>query len=178
MNTDVIDPIALPIPNQRLSEHLGQVLRRQDDQVRAADAKAGAIIALSLAVIGWILASGRGLPASLWILDWRGALFGVSLVAAGAAGILCVAAVLPRAWAPQTTGSLFWGDVLAHGSPGDFWAHLQRQTDESLTRQMTDEVYVLARILDRKFRLVRVAGWLALSAGVLAACAAVLARMR
>lgn len=162
-------------PTSSVREHLLQVLRLLQDQARSADAKAGPIVAVTSALVGWMLLTGKALGPHA--LAWPNVLFHVALAAGAISDFLAILVIVPRPWSPHLPGSFFFGDIVQHADAAAFWQHLNGQSEEDLARQLSDEVYVMARIVHRKFTSVTWASWLAVSGGALAAVASVAARV-
>jgi hypothetical protein len=65
-----------------------------------------------------------------------------------------VMAIRPRLWNKAFPGYIFWDSVLAHKTPEQFAVSLSELSDGERTRQVSDHLFLLARIAKRKYTLV------------------------
>jgi hypothetical protein len=117
--------------------------------VNLADAKAGGVLTLAVAV-GAVLANLDPDGCRLQTARWAG--FVAFAIAIGAA----VFALFPRL--PSTRrGLIFWEDVRGYGSPQAYVDALSALNDADVDRAYAEQNFYVSRVLHRKYRSLQVA---------------------
>lgn len=126
-----------------------------------ADAKIGALVGVNLAVAGLLLARVPAQCAAAAI-TW--------LAIAGHAGALGVLGfgIYPRLDGGGI-GTLFWEQVRRYPSAKDYVADVDALSPSAAERVYAENNYVVAGVLRRKFRAIRIALWITAGALLLAA---------
>lgn len=155
-----------------LQEQLNRLLDLAHHQVHFAEAKNGALTTLNFAlIVGMLAISGEDLA---W--QWRFYMFSVSATL-GLSGLVAVASFLPR-MTPipderrKSSGNVaFSGDIALMGSELFLKTLATKMgVSEEPTLYCVDlahQIYVNARIAERKFRRFRLATWMTLSGVVI-----------
>jgi Family of unknown function (DUF5706) len=144
-STDAVEPF------------LWDVHKYTNDYIRFADTKAAFMVAVSTALIGTLVSSSvfdSSFHQNLchWTVyrwsAWGGLLLLICSLLSG------VMVIRPRLWNKANPGYIFWNSVVAHRTPERFAVALGKLSAADRTRQVSDHLFILARIAERKYTLV------------------------
>ena len=154
-------------------EYLWKVHDYVNNYIRFADAKAGAILAFSVAMIGALFSAKMhagftatspgnwGLPEMLSVVAFGSLAISV-FVAAGA--------IKPRLLnTKQDPGFVFWENILAHKEPQVFWDAYAPQGQPDLEKNLAYHLFDLCRVCRSKYLWVAISLWAGLVGGFLGA---------
>ena len=145
------DPVA------ETGKFLWEVHRYTNEYIRFADTKAAFIAGVSTALIGGLVGSSLfdscfRTKLCLWTgIQWAGVFGLFSLVASLG---LSVAAIRPRLWNNASVGFIFWGSIKGHRTARNFTHAVQGLSTLERTAAISDHLFVLAGIADRKYAYV------------------------
>lgn len=178
-----VGPASTPPPVD-LFDFLWKTHSYLNDYIRFADTKAALVIALSTALMGGMLSveahhwcSPRLLDIEnpAWKQTWLGVGAVISLSSLTLAFLSSILTLNPRLWSTATSGLIatikhnmstaaptlahspgfiYWGEILAHSSPDNYWASMSRQTKGDLEQYLGKRLFVLAGIADQKYLFV------------------------
>jgi len=142
--------------HERVDERLGRAINGYlHHYVLVVDAKAVAIAAASLVVVGFVVSPGAKSLDAPWNL-LGGAL-------AVAAAIVAGSVLYPRT--PRYNGGhLFWFDIRNFESPTEYWKSLVALDEDAIGLEYARQNYSVSGVLVRKTRRVQLALWLISSA--------------
>lgn len=144
-------------PDAGTSEFLWEVHRYTNEYIRFADTKAAFIAGVSTALIGSLVASSlfdSCFRTSLcqWSKLQCTGLVGLLLLSASVT--LSVAAIRPRLWNPTSVGFIFWGSISGHGTASRYSHAVERLTPQEKSAAISNHLFVLAGIANRKYAYV------------------------
>ena len=151
---------------------LWEVHKYINEYIRFADTKAAYIAGVATALIGSLVASSlfdslsRASLCQWSKLQWMGFL-GLILLALSLG--LSIAAIRPRLWNNRSIGFIFWGSIVGHDTAHNFMRAAQGLTEEEMTKSISEHLFVLAAIAQRKYTYVDRALYAGLVGGVVAA---------
>lgn len=161
-------------PDAETSAFLWEVHRYTNEYIRFADTKAAFIAGASMALIGALVASSSldssfEITPSLWSkVQWLAALGLVLLVAAL---ILSIFAIRPRLRKHSTAGFIYWGSIAGHGSATQYTEQVRALSARGRALAVSDHLFILATIAERKYAYVDRAMILGVIGGVFAGLA-------
>ncbi len=119
--------------------------------IAVTDAKAGAIAAVSLVVVGFVVAP-ESLSRDGW-LNWLGA------ASAAIATLTAGSALYPRT--PHSgNGHIFWGDIASHETALAYWKSLSSLDADGVGFEYARQNYDVSKVLIAKMKAVRWSIWL------------------
>ena len=84
--------------------------------------------------------------------------------------------VYPRLWSTEQHDFIYWENILAHGQSLEYWEEFRSESAEGLARGLCVNIRTIASLCKHKYRLLRVATWLALLGGGMGAALLLLHR--
>lgn len=156
-------------------DYLTDLLDDTREELTRADSKAALLLAAAGVIVGALIAgllNGRWTPSELdnrveWVW-WVG-------VAAAASGILSIAAAIypriRRRGAPRPGVPTYYGDIAAYENIDSFRLAIEGTSNSQ--KRLIDQVYVVSKIVQRKYVLLR-RGLLFFGVGVLMSTIAIL----
>lgn len=113
--------------------------------IDVADAKAGVLIGLASALLGFIFTqTNYQCFALLWVAT------GIEIIAIG----ISIYAVLPRLYSGHN-GFIFWEDILTWNSPKSYAAQVAELTKNKIEHDYAEQNFYLSKILNRKYTAIR-----------------------
>jgi hypothetical protein len=152
-----MDELQQPEPAESLNDFLWKVHSYTNDYIKLADTKAAFVAASTAGIIGAAMSTSmfdsilRSAPSSWSFLQWAAAL---GLLLLGVSFVMSIWVLWPRRWKSKHPGFIYWEAVIEHGDAKSFSAAIRSQTDSALTTSISNHVFVLAMIADRKYKLV------------------------
>jgi hypothetical protein len=152
------DTVTTDIPEgseESTAHFLWEVHRYTNEYIRFADTKAAFIAGVSTALIGSLVSSTLLdtvllTSPSLWSkLQWTAI---VALILLAASLAFCISVIKPRLWNNRSVGFIYWGSVIGHGTTRDFTKAVHALSVRERSVSISDHLFVLAAIADRKYR--------------------------
>jgi len=133
------------------------------EYIRFADQKSAFVFAFALGTLGLLFGQhafdGFASDPLLWIRNEM--VYGMAAGLLILSSALSIAAILPRLWASEPKGLVYWDGVAKFQSPTQYFEALRAVRRDALHRELADHCFNLARICSRKYALVRYAIWAA-----------------
>jgi hypothetical protein len=139
------------------SDFLWEVHRYTNEYIRFADTKAAFIAGVSTALIGSLVGSSlfdSCFRTTLCLWSKLQILGAVGLILLATSLALSIAAIRPRLWNNTSVGFIFWGSIIGHGSARHFAQALHGLSAKERSIAISDHLFVLAFIANRKFAYV------------------------
>ena len=142
----------------RFAEETHQYIR---EYIRLADQKAAFFLGFSAALLSFLYSvnvSQRWLKSpTLW--SWVDLVAFLAMVGLALAAILSFAVVIPRL-KKSNRGIIFWDSIAQFSSSLQYLERVHRATPEELVRTKLEHCFDLARVCQRKYRLLGLSVWL------------------
>ena len=150
---------------------LWEVHRYINEYIRFADTKAAFLMTAASAIVGALVSTGvvdkiftKSAPTAWSFTTWL-ALTGLAFLTAS---VSCgVFAIKPRLWGRATVGLIFWESILRHGTSDMYHAALV-SASSGREKAISDHIYVLSALAQRKYDFVKFSVYLAIPGGLLA----------
>lgn len=167
--TDNLPGSQLPV-NQAGDEFLWHVHQYYCEHIQLGDRKAAGVILWTSCLIAFLVPA----KAHLYVLHLLQTLLQIDLVSSAPptektahyvlavvtfcslsiAFLLAVWAIRPNLWDKALPGFIFWNRVKAHKTAHQFYWEWMQQSPDERTRHLSEHVFTLAGVCQRKFRLV------------------------
>jgi hypothetical protein len=154
-----------------VDEFLWEVHNYTNEYIRFADTKAAFIAGASSALIGSLVASSLfdscfRITLCQWSkTQWIG-FAGLLFLAFSLA--LSVTATRPRLWNNARVGFIYWGSIVGHKTAGSFTRAFHDLSVRERSAALSNHLFVLARIAERKYAFVDRALYSGIAGGSLA----------